>query len=322
VVNPNNGDPSDPSVDPRTSARTIATLEREPVVDAFSEAIAFPAQIGSVRAGIVALGTEHGSVFPPLIEGRQPDGLNEISVSRALARHARLRIGSRVSASSGIESRSFTVVGISVAAAIQHVAQGGSDEGAIMSIRTAAGFAPTVPPYLFLVRYAHGVDRAQGYAALRKDFKRPIVLQPLLPAEVRNLRAIRWTPYALVALLLLIGVATVAHLLLTSVRRRRRELAVLKTLGFVRGQVSSSVAWQASTLAVVSLTLGIPAGLALGRWVWATVAERLGLVGVPQIPAAWIGLMVVGTLGVTNLVAAGPGWIAGRIAPAVALRAE
>ena len=39
-------------------------------------------------------------------------------------------------------------------------------------------------------------------------------------------------------------------------------------------------------------------------------------------PGAWIALMVAGTLVVTNVAAAGPGWVAARIRPAVALRAE
>jgi hypothetical protein len=53
---------------------------------------------------------------------------------------------------------------------------------------------------------------------------------------------------------------TMAHTLITSVQRRRRDLAVLKTLGFVRGQVAATIAWQATTFAVVALCLGLPFG--------------------------------------------------------------
>ena len=52
--------------------------------------------------------------------------------------------------------------------------------------------------------------------------------------------------------------------LVSSLRRRRRELAVLKTLGFSRRQVRATVAWQASTVAAVGLVVGIPLGLLVG----------------------------------------------------------
>src|SRR5512132_3144824 len=60
------------------------------------------------------------------------------------------------------------------------------------------------------------------------------------------------------AVMVILG--TMAHTLITSVQRRRRDLAVLKTLGFVRGQVAATIAWQATTFAVVALCLGLPFG--------------------------------------------------------------
>ena len=46
-----------------------------------------------------------------------------------------------------------------------------------------------------------------------------------------------------------LAVAALGHTLVSSIRRRRRDLATLKTLGFTRGQVSATVAWQATTFA-------------------------------------------------------------------------
>ena len=72
---------------------------------------------------------------------------------------------------------------------------------------------------------------------------------------------------------------------MTSVRRRRRELALLKTIGFGRRQVSATVAWQATTLAFVGLVVGIPIGLLLGRLVWQRVADGLGVETVSTVSA-------------------------------------
>ena len=65
-------------------------------------------------------------------------------------------------------------------------------------------------------------------------------------------------------ILVLFGVATLLHLLLVSVARRRPELGLLKALGFVRSQVASSVLWQATTVALAGIIIGVPAGVAAG----------------------------------------------------------
>jgi ABC-type lipoprotein release transport system permease subunit len=54
--------------------------------------------------------------------------------------------------------------------------------------------------------------------------------------------------------------------LFTGVRRRRRDLAVLKTLGLTRSQLLKLVSWQASALATVALLAGLPLGALAGRW--------------------------------------------------------
>ena len=122
--------------------------------------------------------------------------------------------------------------------------------------------------------------------------------------------------------LALVAAAMVTHLLLSSIRRRRRDLALLKTLGFTGRQVSLTVGWQATTLGVVALVIGLPLGVAAGRWAWTIAAERLGVVVAPVVPALALLLVVPLTLVVANVVAAGPAWLAGRTRPAVVLRAE
>ena len=57
------------------------------------------------------------------------------------------------------------------------------------------------------------------------------------------------------------------------VRRRRRDFAVLKTLGFDRGQVRATVAWQATTLAALGVALGVPLGIVIGDAVWRLIAD-------------------------------------------------
>src|SRR5262249_57398204 len=96
-------------------------------------------------------------------------------------------------------------------------------------------------------------------------------------------------PALLAVTVALFGAAMVAHLLVVSVARRRRELSLLKVLGFARGQVAGTVGWQATTLAVAGLAAGLPLGLAAGQALWRGVPPRLGRgarAGAPPRPPA------------------------------------
>ena len=102
----------------------------------------------------------------------------------------------------------------------------------------------------FLVRFAPGVSRDAGLAAVAKDIKGlpgPFVAAAERPANVVSLASIAGLPVALSGLLALIAAGTLAHMLISSTRRRRRDLAILKSLGFTRRQVRHAVAWQATT---------------------------------------------------------------------------
>jgi ABC-type antimicrobial peptide transport system permease subunit len=120
----------------------------------------------------------------------------------------------------------------------------------------------------------------------------------------------------------LAAAAAVAHLLVTSVRRRRRDLAILKTLGFVRRQVSATVAWQATTVVVIALAVGLPLGIAAGRWTWTFFADQLGVVPVPVIALVSVLLAIPAVIVAGNLIAAVPGRLAARTRPAEILRSE
>jgi len=97
---------------------------------------------------------------------------------------------------------------------------------------------------------------------------------------------------------------------------------VLKTLGFVRRQVSAAVAWQATTFIVLALVVGLPVGVAAGRWLWQLFAAQLGVPTDPRAPFLAILLAIPVALAVANLLAAGPGLVAGRLKPAPVLRTE
>jgi ABC-type antimicrobial peptide transport system permease subunit len=122
-------------------------------------------------------------------------------------------------------------------------------------------------------------------------------------------------------MLALFGAATLLHLLVVSVSRRRRETGLLKALGFVKGQIASAVAWQATTLALVGIVIGVPVGIVAGRLVWKAFATNLGVVPVPVVPIWLVVGLVACVIVVANLLAVAPALAAARTSPARLLRA-
>ncbi|HEX7266511.1 MAG TPA: FtsX-like permease family protein [Streptosporangiaceae bacterium] len=142
------------------------------------------------------------------------------------------------------------------------------------------------------------------------------------PGDIQSYAGVRDTPLVLGAVLALLAAGTLAHVLLTGVRRRRRDLAVLKTLGLTRSQLLKLVSWQASALATVALLAGLPLGVLAGRWSWALFAETAGVTGQADIPLPLVLLTIPAALLLANLTAAGPGWAAAQTRPALILRSE
>jgi predicted lysophospholipase L1 biosynthesis ABC-type transport system permease subunit len=149
-----------------------------------------------------------------------------------------------------------------------------------------------------------------------------VVTSDQRPDDIRNYSRVRDTPLVLGGVLALLAVGTLAHVLVTAVRRRRRDLAMLKTLGLVRRQVLSVVEWQALSLAAVALLIGVPLGLLAGRSAWVLFASSAGLAPAASIPVALVLLIIPATLALAALAAAWPGRAAARVRPAVTLRAE
>ena len=83
------------------------------------------------------------------------------------------------------------------------------------------------------------------------------------------------------------------------VRRRRRELALLKALGMTRGQVRAVVGWHTMLTLLIAVLVGTPLGIAAGRLAWHAFAGSLGVVPIVEIPTVAL------ILGLAALVLAG-----------------
>lgn len=78
------------------------------------------------------------------------------------------------------------------------------------------------------------------------------------PAEIVNDGSISNTPLILGGALALDALFALALTLIASVRRRRHDLALLKTFGFTRRQLAAVVAWQATISVLIGVAIGVP----------------------------------------------------------------
>ena len=133
------------------------------------------------------------------------------------------------------------------------------------------------------------------------------VLSAQRPAEIVNYHSMRITPLYLGSALAAGAMFALALTLIASVRRRRQELALLKTFGLTHRQLAAVVAWQSSVAVAIGTAVGVPLGVILGRILWDLFASELHAVAQPTVPTLSIVLVAVGALLLANIVAAIPG---------------
>jgi putative ABC transport system permease protein len=148
------------------------------------------------------------------------------------------------------------------------------------------------------------------------------VLSVQFPAQIENYRSSGAAPDLLAASLALGAVVALGLSLVASSRRRRRDLALLKALGFTQAQLAWTVAWQSTIAVAIGVIAGLPTGAAVGGWLWDLFARSIYAVPDAPVPALSMGLVAVAAFVLANVVAAFPGAYAARTPAALVLRAE
>jgi hypothetical protein len=280
-----------------------------------------------------------GSVQPSILQGHRLEADNQVVLGTETMQDLHKHIGDSVVVDSGGRPRRVTIVGTATMPTV------GVGHGLHLSMGTGAllyqQLIPTPDldiqaqghgPNVYFVRTRPGVSKAAVTRSLERVGNgisdaagAPGSVQLLgvqHPAQIVNYRSMGSTPALLAGALGLGAVSALGLTLGASVRRRRRELAILKTLGFTGRQLAASVAWQASVSVGIGTVIGVPLGIALGRGLWDLFAEELYAVPHPTVSVPSMLVVVVAALLLANLVAAVPGWRAARTPTALVIRAE
>jgi ABC-type lipoprotein release transport system permease subunit len=309
-----------PTASPCLDARSYG-VERDPAIAAVGVVCTSFSAIEVGGRPVTAWGFRqlHGRIDPAVVDGRAPRGPDEIALGKVTLDAIGKRVGETVATRSDKGSVRFRIVGQIVLPTVGEV-QALADGAAL----TAGGFGRVYTPgsnetQFLIARGAPGASLAALEARFRAVPRIRFVGGTRAPVEVTRLEQIDLVPVVLSILLALLAAAAVGHAVVVGVRRRRAELALLKVLGFTRGQVRATVAWQATILGAVGLVAGVPLGVLLGRWTWDLVADGLGVRPVVASPVLGLVVAVGVALVVVNAIAFVPGRVAARTRPAVAL---
>ena len=302
-----------------------SALSHVPGLAAYAGGDSGQISIDGQQVAAVGIQPLHGNVFLTLLDGTAPAGRSQIVLGSRTLRRLGKQVGAFVSVqvTPGTRPTPMRIVGEAIfpSFGVGGLTPTGLGDG-------AAVFAPLLPPNnigcprgvacydFFLIRFRPGTPRAE-ISALGSRFVSVLTaagcpagtcqaLTAAQPAAISNYSRVRATPLVLGGLLALLAVALIAQALLTTIRRRRRDFAVVKTLGFRRWQVSAAVAWQATALTAVALLAGLPLGVAGGRWAWALFAGSVGVGSSATVPLTAVALMAPIALLLANAIAAAP----------------
>ena len=290
----------------------IERIAADPAVRGMEVGVFVDVDVGGHRVSALAVEPVAGDVVPAVIDGRPPQGADEIVVAADVA--PELDVGDRVRLTLGDRSLEVDVVG---RASLPEV-------DVLADFRSVRQLSSDSTPQLAVVELAPGTDVADfgERATAGLGIAGTNVERPRLPQDLANFGRADATPAVIGALMGLVAAATLLHALLTAVQRGRRTLAVLRTIGFTARQLLSVVAWQATVLVAVSFVVALPLGIVAGRRVWLAFAESLGVVPEAAVPVGALAVTAAAALLVAVLVGGFPGWRAGRVSPAGVLRGD
>ena len=294
--------------------------------------------IGNTVIPAIGLVPGRGPVASPtLLSGRLPHSAREIVLGTSVLRQIGKSIGQSVPvAPAGSPAAPAAIVGRAI---FPYFGQGGYTttdlgEGAVVTpaaLMPQSSAAAAGSGYNFaLLKFAPGPRHAADIAAFGRAMARycATVQQPTCvitdqrPNGASNYARIDATPEVLAGVLAVLGLAVLAQFAMSSARRRRREFAILKTLGLLRRQLAAIAAWQVTALTALALLAGLPLGVAVGHWAWALFADEVGLSTDAITPVTVVLLMVPAAILAAIAVMLPAGRHSARLSPAAALRSE
>ena len=293
---------------PRQLEQTIARFPN--VVEASALTVG---QVTIAGHAIPAIGIDpvRGHLTPQIDAGRLPTNTREIVLGAKTLRAIHGHIGDTVDATVGTVHTRLRVVGRTTFPAFGNERGGESGLGT-GALGTTARFPtrdPSTPGGRFnymLLRFVSG-KTATAEQQLRTFLAKNGCTDPTClitdsrPAEIDGYRSARQLPLTIGIVLVLLLVATLTHVLVSTMRRRTGDLATLRALGSTPRNLVSTLRWQSLVLTSTAILIGIPIGLLANSIAWDAFTSQLGIAPGTVIP---IPALTIGAVGLLVLAAA------------------
>jgi hypothetical protein len=276
-------------------------------------------QVGSLTIGghqieADAIDTRVGTIWPPLVRGREARSPDEIDAGQDLVSRAGWKLGDQIA----VGSTTVRLVGEVVSPAFGTGTFGQTVVMTPAGLDRVGGFENTNSSYLF-VNLAPGTTRTMLATEAGDQFD---ILDPITPSPVLGIEAIGGVDELLLGFIAVIGAVGLAHGVRSATRQRRRDHAVMRALGARSRFVASATAWHTVFNLGAGALVGIPVGWMLGRFVWNRTADGMGVVvGYPS-PTPMLATIVGATVVIGALVAILLGASAARRSSTRVLRQE
>jgi putative ABC transport system permease protein len=217
-----------------------------------------------------------------LVEGRGPEGLNEVVIDETKARNNQLRIGDTVQPLGGVP---YSIVGI------YSPESGPRIKMSLTAMQEA--LAPGKCTFIFVK-----VRNPEQMEAVARRIDQELPGNTIQPTRDVFTSFEKSVPYLGVFLRVLVGLAAIVSALVvmlamyTTITERTREIGILKAMGASRGYIVGIIEKEAILISVIGLIAGFAVSLVAGylihrayglvfeySWTWATVAAAIGLIG-------------------------------------------
>ena len=270
---------------------------------------------GDVDLPSFGLQPGHGTVEFTMLEGRMPNGPDEVALGTTSFDRLGVSIGDLLPLDgAGGATRPAVVVGRAVLPAFAPTdgprPQLGT--GALMtndglSARQPGGSEDSLAPSAAIV-----VAGPTGAAELEQRIiqqlpaeRSLVVLRDQLSGELRAWRDdLAQTPIIAAAGVLILLSGVLLHTLHLTLQRRQVELAVLRALGVTGRQAGRAVAGETIWITAIAVVIGLPLGALAGTAAWYTVTQYFGVAD----DLVWPSLNLWALLGLLILVAGAISW--------------
>jgi hypothetical protein len=199
----------------------LRQLRSDPAIAGIATGAVSPVEIGSHEVAAYGFDDVAGAVPPVLLAGRAPRGQDETALGTKTMDQFHLHLGDAVRVHSGASGARLRIVGTVVLPTTKFNKLG---EGALFSFAVLHRIQPGTPASSVEIRLAPGADRSAVLARLGRTFDGTTAVRP---TEVGDFGGVEAMPFLIALVFGAAAAAALAHALLVSIRRRRRDLAVL-----------------------------------------------------------------------------------------------